>query len=589
MRAINRLFPLLALSTLLALLAACSGDKQADQIVLAHVPADTPWVFANLEPIKPEVLDAWLVPSNAQIPMQVRQYRDAASELQEDAPQMAKLMSAMADEMDGKTVQQVFAGAGVDLGGRFAWYGVGLSPVMRGQLKDPAKFQAFVDRMAKAADVSLTKARVGDIDYQHFDVPKTKLQVVVAHHEGQFVLALLPLTESSTQLGLALGSDMPQSQGAVAARLEKVASSQGYQPQGLGYLDTGKLLADVSSGQDALLKALLGAAASGDKNKDMQAEFGEFSGADCQADLERIAARVPQISFGLTHFDTQRADQRMNVSLAPDISAAFDRVKSSLPGLGSASGSPVECALALPLPQIRDFWTSQAQAVASKPFTCKPLIDLNKGFEQIGQQIGKTAIPPFGNLRGVHVAIDKISMGSGSETIPRVQARVVLALKDPESVVAMAKSMLQPLNNLQLKTDGKPVELPPSLSQFSKDPIWLAMNDHALVVGIGAEEKDKLEAALSAKAGSAGQLMSMNLEGATVAQWIRAAGNKILADTKLPDVTDSGKNANAAKGVSQVRDSIEAAAKSYENLKHLGFKVHMDKAGLVIESETQLK
>ncbi len=515
--------------------------------------------------------------------MQVRQYRDAAQMLQESSPQMAKLMSAIADEVDGKTWQQVFADAGVNLGGHFASYGLGLSPVMRGQLTDPAKFQAFIDRMAEAADVSLTKARVESIDYQHFDMPEAGLQIVVSHHEDQFVLALLPLTGADAQLGLALGSNMPKSQGAVATRLEKLARSQGYQPQGLGYLDTGTLLTDITSGQDALLKALLGAVASGDKSEEVRIALDELSGLACQTDLKRIAARVPQISFGLTHFDAQRADQRTNVSLAPDITAAFDGMKSSLPGLGGTSVSPVEFALALPLPEIRDFWISQAQAVASKPFTCKPLVDLNKGFEQIGQQIGKTAIPPFGNLRGVHVAIDKISMGSGSKTIPRGQARVVLALNDPESVIAMAKSMLQPLSNLQLKADGKPVELPPSLSQFSKDPIWLAMNDHALVVGIGAEEKDKLQTALSAKTGSAGQLMSINLDGTTLAQWIRAAADKLPADT------DSDKDADTTRNVRNMHESIEAAAKSYENLKHIGFKVHMDKGGLVIETQTQLK
>lgn len=576
----NRLLPLLALSALLLFLTACS-DKQADQPVLAHVPADTPWVFANLEPVRSEVRDAWMASANAQIPLQVKQYRDQARMLHDDAPEMAKLLSALADELDGKTWQQVFADAGVNLGGQFASYGIGLSPVVRGQLSDPVKFQAFIDRMAMAADKPLASARIGDLQYQHLDLPDVKLQFVVAHYHGQFVLALLPMSEKNGPLRLALGADMPQSQDAVASRLTKLADEQGYQPQGLGYLDTGTLLADLSSGQDALLRAILGSPA-GKKDKDMQAGLAEFSGAACQADLKRIAARVPQISFGITHLDTQRAGQRTKVSLAPDITAAFDGVKSTLPGLGNLSGAPAEFALALPLPAIRDFWTAQALAVATKPFTCKPLTDLNAGFEQIGQKVLTTAIPPFGNLRGIHVAIDQVSM-SKDKSMPDAQARVVVAMEDPESVVAMAKAMLKPLNTLELKPDGKPVQLPRSLSQFTRQPIWLAMNDHALVAGVGAGEKDKLQAALSAKSGSTGQLASASLDGTVLAQWIRAAGDAFLPDTA------SSKDTDKAKSASNMHDTIEATAKSYENLKHIGFKLRMDDQGLVFESETRLK
>ena len=576
MRTINRLFPIVALG---ALLAACSGS-QPDNAVLAHVPANSPWVFANLEPIKPDVRDAWMASGNAQIPVQVRQYRDQARMLQKDAPRMAGLLSSLADELDGKTWQQVLADAGVDIDGHFAFYGLGLSPVLRGQLADPTRFQAFVDRMAGAAGATLSKARSGDIDYQHFDLPEAHVQLVASHHGGQFVVALLPLDKAG--LGLALGSDMPQSPDAVATRLAKLADANGYEPQGLGYLDTARFLSDVSSGQDALLKALLDAT-DGDQGRKLQTALGELSGPACQADLKRIAARVPQISFGVTHLDSKRADQRMNVHLAPDIVAAFDGVKSILPGLGSASGAPVEFAFALPLPEIRDFWSAQAQAVANKPFTCKPLTNLNKGFEQIGQQIPKTAIPPFGNLRGVHVAIDKLDLDSGKKDMPRVQARVVLALKNPESVVAMAKAMLQPLNKLALKPDGKPVELPRSLSQFSKDPIWLAMNDHALAAAIGTGEKDKLHTALTAKTGSAGQLASASLDGATLAQWIRAAGEKLLADV------DNDQDSDDAITTRSMHESLEATAKTYENMQHIGFKLYMDKHGLVFESETRLK
>lgn len=574
----SRLFRLLALASVLVLLAACS-DKTSEQPVLAHVPADTPFVFANMEPIKPDVLDAWLSKNNAQLPNSVRQFREAADDMKDDAPHLAGLMNAMADEMDGKTFQQVIADSGIDVHGHFAWYGLGLSPVFRGQLKDPAKFKALVDRMAKAGEITLEPGSTGKVDYRRAAVPEVNLQMVFAHHDGQFAIALLPADAPPGLLKLAVGADSPSAQDSVVSRLEQLADEQGYLAQGLGYLDTGRLLADLASGKDALLKAMLATSRSGKA----RAALTEFNGPGCQDDLKRIAARVPQISFGYTRFDAHQAAQRMNIELAPDITAAFDQVKSTLPGLGKAdSTAPVNVALALPLPAIRDFWMAQANAVASKPFTCKPLRGLNKAFTEIGQQMPKTAIPPFGNLRGLHVLVDQLQ-APAKDGMPAVEARAVLALKDPQSVLAMAKAMLQPLNQLDIKPDGRPVALPESLSQFTGEPVWLAMNDHAIAVGIGADQKDKLDSALNGATGEPGQLLSSRFDGPTLARWIRAAG-KTMTSSQLP-----ASNATTAKVQANMQQSFESAARSYDDMKQLGFDAHMDKHGLVIESEVRLK
>ncbi|MGB8717367.1 MAG: hypothetical protein WCD66_13555, partial [Rhodanobacteraceae bacterium] len=423
--------------------------------------------------------------------------------------------------------------------------------------------------------------RVDTIDYRHFDLPKLQVMGVISQHDGQFAIALLPMAKQEKLLRLALGADMPSPAGAVASRLATLADKQGYIPQGIGYLDTDKLLTDLSSGKDGMVRSLL-ESTDGAKDRDLSAVLTELAGPACQSDLKRIAARVPQITFGYTHLDTVRASQRMNVNFAPDISAAFTGVRSTLPGLGDTRHAPVDVAIALPMPEIRDFWTAQAQAVAAKPFTCKPLTGMNKAFEQIGQKIVQTAIPPFGNLRGLRAAIDSLGAGSDKDSMPQVQGRLLLALKDPESVLAMAKTMLQPLNSMQLKPDGKPVALPRSLSQFTREPVWLAMNDHALALSIGPQEKDKLPTALSAAGGAAGQLASVHLEGATLAQWIRSA-----ADRFVP-VAAQGKDASELGSAKSMRESIDAAAKSYESLKQLNFKVHMDKSGLVVQSETEL-
>lgn len=562
----------------LALLLAACGNH-GDQPVLAHVPANTPFVVANLEPLPPEVLENNLAMANAQIPQQVNRLRQIAAQTQDDAPNLARLLGTLADTLDGHTWPQVFAQAGIKLNGLYAAYGLGLSPALRGQLDDGAKFEAFVDRLLTAADAQAADASVGGIAYRHIDLPKAKLRVVMSHHDGQFMFALLPMRDDDSRLRLAVGADLPED--SVVGRLAELADSRGYSLHGLGFVDIGALLATLASGSEPMLTTSLAQLAASDSNGNAEQLLAQLHSPACRSDLERIAARVPLVSGGYTHIDAHQASARIIVDLAPDIAAAFAGLQVPLPGLGAETEAPVSITMALPMPAIRDFWVAQAKAVAAGPFTCQPLAGLNKAFAKLAMAVPMIGVPPWGNLRGLRVVIDSIRFEDNKDKIPAVSARVLVAMDQPESVWAMAQAMLEPLRQIKLEPNGTPVALP-WLTKLTSEPAFLVMSDNAIAGSVGARQGNTLQAMLDAKPGYPGQLFSEHLDGSTVAQWIRSVG-KLLDDLPAADA------AKDAKVMANAAESIEAAAKTYEHIEHIDMGMHMTAQGLVMESTVVLR
>ena len=99
------------------MLAAC-GHKDKDA-PLAFVPADTPYVVANLDIMDDGTRAALLAQADAQLPSNLAQLDAAADRLAAKDPEGARLLRALRAEFNGKTVETFAQGIGLDLNPRF--------------------------------------------------------------------------------------------------------------------------------------------------------------------------------------------------------------------------------------------------------------------------------------------------------------------------------------------------------------------------------------------------------------------------------------------------------------------------------------
>lgn len=585
----------LAMGLTSVLLAACSHkDKDAP---LAFVPADTPYVVANLDVPDDDTRKALLAQADAQLPSQLAQMDAAADRLAEKDPDGARLLRALRAEFNGKTVEGFAQSVGLDLKGYSAFYGLGLAPVLRFQLSDPAAFDGFIGRLETAYGKKFEQASEGKQSYRRYVSAESGTQMILATVDKQAVAALLPADAPQAMLRQALGLDRPQKSLQEDGRLADLAKAKDYEKWVVGELDLTRALPLALGGKDALANAMRKARAVAESAKTGEPVANQLqTPPECSTDAARIAARMPTISFGYTRLDAKHQDGRVDIALADDISKAFSGLKVELPGLGHAGNAPFDVSIALPIAELRGFWLAQAEAVAAKPFTCPSLTDLNEGFAKLGPATQKAAIPPFGDLLGVRLALDTLAANPNS-SLPTFSGRLVLATTNPAGLLAMGQMMVPALAQLKLPADGTPVALPQQMTGMLGQPGWVAMGSKALALGVGAGEEAKLAATLKEPVGNAGQMSRMHLSGAMYLSWVElmqekvdalAAATSAMSGSDATDKPDESA-AQAAETAAHSKAQFEAMKRQAERVESIDAEMHVDDSGMVITSQTTLK
>ncbi|MHB1058668.1 MAG: hypothetical protein ACYC0F_12405 [Rhodanobacter sp.] len=581
------------------MLAAC-GHKDKDA-PLAFVPADTPYVMANLDVLDDGTRAAMLAQADAQLPSQLAQFDAAADRLAAKDPDGARLLRAFRAEFNGKTVEGFAQGAGLDLKGHVAFYGLGLAPVLRVELSDPAAFDGFVGRLETAYGKKLDVATTDKQDYRRYAFPASGTEVVLATVGKQAVAALLPANAPPALLRQALGLDRPRKSLQDDGRLATLAKAKSYQQWLVGELDLTRALPLAVSGKDPLVGAIQKAHAEAVSAKTGEPVATQLQTTpSCAADAARIAARVPTVSFGYTMLDAKHQNVRFDVALADDIAKAFAGLKVELPGLGGTGTAPFDLSLALPVSALRTFWLAQADAVAAKPFTCPSLIDLNDSFAKLGPAMQKAAIPPFGDMLGLRVALDSLVPPGKDSSLPTFSGRMVLGTSNPDGLFAMGQMMVPALAQLKPVHDGKPLPLPKDMADMLGQPAWIAMGDKALALGVGAGEDARLGDTLKDPAGAAGQMARMHLSGAMYLSWLQLMEDKIdtlaaataaigKSDEPSMDGSDHDDADGAAAELKRSKAQFAAMKSQAGRIDHIDAEMHVDNSGMVITSQTVLK
>lgn len=579
------------------MLAACSHkDKDAP---LAFVPADTPYVAANLEVLDDSTRKALFARANARLPADLARLDAAAKRMAKNNPDGARLLRAFRAEFTGKTMQQFAQDAGIAVDGHSALYGLGLAPVLRFDLSDSKAFDGFVGRLESAYGKKLDVASIGKQSYRKYAFAASGTQMILAVVDQQAVIAWLPGNAAPTLLRQALGLDRPQKSLQQDGRLAKLAKAKGYQPAYVGYIDLTRALPLALGGKDALLGAIRTAHAKAESAKTGEPVANQLQVApSCSGEAARIAARVPSISFGYTRLSAKQQDMRVDVALADDISQAFAGIQVALPGLGGSGGAPFDLSLALPVAQLRTFWMTQVDAVAAHPFTCPHLTDINDSFAKLGPTLQKSAIPPFGNMSGVRIALDSLTPGQ-HPTVPSLSGRLVLGTSSPAGVLAMGQMMVPALAKMKLATDGKPLPLPKDMLSMLEQPAWLAMSDKALVLGVGAGEDAKLGSTLQDPVGTAGQMARMHLTGAMYLDWVQlmetkvdtlAAASAAISQSDDPSLGDDTAPAESPSDAAARSKAHFAALKAQaQSIDSIDAEMHVDQHGMVITTQTAFK
>lgn len=503
-------------------LGACSRDEEFDagagNALLDYVPADTPYLAANLEPLPEDVVNAYLQRLQPVLDEMQVQLSVARTELEDgsqpvDDPE-ERLALALLRELDGKLSREGLDSLGLDVGSHKVAYGLGAFPVFRMGLSDSVALRATIERVLANAGIAAPQREFQGVAYWRAGPDpddEAPVGLYLAILEDHLAIGVLPVTLESEVLPQFLGPkpDLKQPADSDArTRLAALNRAQGYTPHGSVILDL-RLLADQFLQADSLTARVLAASGAYDPASITP---------ECVAEVHGIIDNVPRITGGTTELSTTAIAYQYRFETPATLAGQLVGLAARVPAADAVSTRVLDLAFGMRFGAVRDFLREKANAIAQSPYRCEHLQYLNAGAEKTLVQLDQPMPPFVNNFQGLRVSLDEITADPNG--LPAgARGHLALHVQQPEMFLGMAQMFLPDLSALGLKAGAPPARLPESLLPIPGLVAFAAMSGDAIGLSLGEGEEDGLPAYLNRKVGPEGMFLSVSYDSAAYLEY----------------------------------------------------------------------
>lgn len=467
------------------------------QKLLQHVPADTPYAFVSMgnNPGSRDFMTKMYAPL-APLMAQVEGKFDAIGAEVGDSDR-GKLVRAVLGELKGKLSVDGMASLGFDIDARFAVYGLGVLPAFRLELRDPAALQAAIERVQQTSGVRLPTKKLGELEYWH--IADDKVEGVVAIVDGYLVAGAAPKAQADRMFALLLGAERPAQHLGNSERFQKLLAEHGLARISAGFIDA-RTLAEALLGEgDAL-------------NRDSVAALapelaGKWPGltAECKQEIRSLVALAPRLVFGTEQFDASGFAGKFVVELRPDVAQDLMAMRASVPGLDLESTRSAMFAMGVGFDMDRAlaFAQSKAAAIATAPYTCEHLAEINRVAGSLGGEI-KQLPPETWKARGFTAVVDEFKLAGALPS--EIRGYLTVAFTDTQ---ALLKPLAVMPGFADIKDDGSVIAIPDGTIPFLNGLSFSAQAGQAAAIAVGPDSAARVKTLLAAPANADPPLMVM--------------------------------------------------------------------------------
>ena len=535
--------------------AYAASNNSSD--ILKYIPADTPYVFAALEPLPAKLADK-LEPTVDEI---LQAYQTVLREIM--AEQIVKMSSEEGGEEEAEEFRDLMEevlglmslegirGAGIERDSAFAFYGNGLLPVLRLELSDAKLFDAAITRIEAKAGQTLSTGEANGAAYRYANAEEINL--LIATLDDQAVITVVPASFDEVQVALALGAKTPRTNLKKSKALGSINKEYGFSGYLTGFIDTERL-AGVFAGNTT------------DQDDALFAAFGEQPPEItdvCATEIMEVAGIAPRIVFGYSNVSESLIESAMVVELREDIAEGLATIPAAVPGLGMDTGGLMSFGFGLNPLALREFYEARLDAMEANPYECEMFADLQASVATGREALNQPLPPVVYSFRGFVANIADIQgMDMSTNTPPQsIDASVLIAVENAESLVMMAAMMDPQIAALNLVPDGKPVKLElAQLAEFT-DAAFAALSTNALSVSLGEGAETNSADMLVAKSVKPTPIMSMNMDSARYYSMIGDAMSQETpgdSENEMPEaIRDAMRDVMILSGSMYERMSVE--------------------------------
>jgi hypothetical protein len=448
--------------------------------LLAHVPADTPYLLAVLEPASPALRKSLMRSFSRQLGEVMKKADQIKPADLHKAEPWQRVVLALAAELRNRDPDTLPEQLGIDLRGRFVLYGLSVWPVARMEIADPARLRATIDRALASANVRTEQRTLDGQPYWITGDQKASFVAALLDHE--LVAALLPSAALDAALPLVLGTRTPDRNLSNAPTVPDLIARHRFEGTLLAYFDSHSLVDIIAGAQptpfDLALRALTGPVS-----------------AACHGDLERLAAIVPRIALGYHKFDATGMAASAVFELPPAVLGGLRKLATVVPEVSERTpGHPLfSLGAAIDPVAFVEWMRGVTGELRAHPFACPWFTPLNDAGSEIAHKLDAPLPRALRGMRGGSIVIDDAAM-----LPPSVTGHVLLAGERVADLVTSLAGAVPAIAGIPLARDGTPIALPVRQLHLPVSAAHLALTTDRLVITAGEDSARRVSGPLTA-------------------------------------------------------------------------------------------
>ena len=564
----------LALIVIAALFfTACS--KESDETVaavkentnplLAYAPADTAYVFADLEPAPEEITSAYVERFQPVLDLmseQVDEFQQNYHAGNLEGNELARLAMAFLDELGGNLSTENLEKLGISLQAHHAIYATGVFPVARLGLNDAQALRDAITRIEATMGYELPEMDLNGTAYWRVSEDEMPVAVYFAILDQQLAVSVFPVSAEDSLLAAFLGQEMPSESLASSNALGIMNSKKGYTNYGSGFLDAQKISDEILN-PDSGSRRFLG--------PQVNTQLDSLDPV-CVAEIKSIIAKAPRMTAGATRLTANEVAMRYDLEIESSLATGLASLVSDTPSANTGDYL-LSASLAVKVGKLRTFILEKATALVTTPYQCTNMQQLNLQAEQLMTQLNIPMPPMINNLMGIRVRADDFDP---TGDITQTDGLLALHVDKPEMFVGMATMMVPGFENLDLANQTEPVRIPPEVLHMEGIDVFALMSDSAIGASVGEKNVNDLEGFLNAKPQDNGTFLSISHDMSKQLEIQAAMAEQFQIDT------DDNPTA--------VHDYSEAMKAAYKDiLGHSRVEMRLTADGLHVDSSMTFK
>ena len=501
--------------------------------VLSYVPADTIAFFGGLEPFP--LKDVLKFNNAAQLEMQRKQWSDiiASPKFKETPPGARMIMGLLITYSDLLMDRDHFAEkVGIPQNVESALYTVGVIPVLRVKLADPAAFTAFIEAAEKTGKVIGDKDNVSGMDFlsYSFDKPGAAkhipIKLLIAQNQNYAVFSFDVPFERDRLLGLILGAKKPEKTLSDDVRLQTIQEKYSLLPTALGYINHHEVIDGLTQAGSnefgRMLDAWINAVSTSSNpncagNQPCAKEkrvvmpkaaaekpdpLAEIRTEACHNELMAIADEWPQTVFGYTNLNIgakqSQAESLMvmestNSSLMTDLQTLRGHIPSFFRKDGGSMALGV--AVGLNIDAVPPFVSKMLTEISQTEYQCEPLKDVQQQLTRTspkGFLLGVTTV--LAGVKGISLALLNVNLDPSAALSPQkvkdLDGIITISTENPQALLRAARNIPNsPLAGLNIPEDGRVVPLPHLPMMPTNVTLQAAVKGKHIVIFYGHESE----------------------------------------------------------------------------------------------------